>query len=582
MSSLDPTNESEAAADPSLTETLSRRVADVLVEQLVSAGAKVMFGLPGGAISPMHDALHDRSDVRVITTRLEAGAMFAAAGYARMTGAPGVVLVTAGPGVLNSLTGLASAYAEGLPVILIAGEAARNRFGKNALQDGSSYGMDIVAMARPITKMSMEIRDPDLAPSILAEAIRVSVSGRRGPVLLTLPTDVGTSRIRAPKLSHHVESVPAIDGAAIAAVVEVLEHAKRPVIFAGPGVMRGDGPEHLTDLASKLNFPVMTTPTAKGAISEDHPLALGVFGFGSNPSTIDYLSGGVDVVLAIGTGLGEASTNGWSPLLVPTKHLIQIDSETLQLGKSYKITHGLSGNISAILGELNQQIHSLPAVVEKFGIRRHENAALMTNGPEGLIAPPRALWELQQLMPANTLYTLDIGEHMLFGIHYLEIKEAFGFGLMLGLGSMASGIGSALGVKLGRPDRPVVAICGDGGFSMAIGDVATAARENIPLVVAVFNDERYGMVEIGHESVYGRRISYPSGTLDIARLAQGVGAQSLLVEHAGELESLDLLSRLEKGPVVIDIRIDRAVRMPQNARNKYLKTAIAENKRIVN
>ena len=204
-----------------------------------------------------------------------------------------------------------------------------------------------------------------------------------------------------------------------------------------------------------------------------------------------------------------------------------------------------------------------------FGVRRQETGADLPVGPEGRISPQRALWELQRALPSNALFTSDIGSHMFFALHHLEIRSPRGFMIMFGLGSMASGVGAALGVKVGRPDAPVVAVCGDGCFSMGLGDVGTAAQEGIPMIFAVLNDQRYGLVEVGNNAVYGRTPSFAC-PMNVAQLAEGVGATAVVIEQPGDILALDLLALSARGPLVLDIRIDREVRL-KNGRLEFLK-----------
>jgi acetolactate synthase-1/2/3 large subunit len=547
------------------------RTADLLVEVLAEAGVDAVFGVPGGAISPISDALLGRDDIRVITTRHEAAAMFAAAGYARMTAKPVAVVVTSGPGVLNAITGLASAHYDDLPIIVLAGEVPRGRFGRNALQEGSVYELNIVQLARPMTKLAAELTSPDGAAPTLKRAIATAMTGRRGPVLLTVPVDVANARIERSTVSLAPRLEFDVDEQQVRAIAAALQGARRPVIFAGSGTRGDNGPMLLRALAERLQVPVMTTPKAKGVFPEGHPLSLGVFGFGSHVSTTKYLLGGIDVMLALGTSLSEAATNGWSPLLRPSSCLAQIDIEARQIGRSYHVDLGLVAPIGRALPALLRQLRGPRPSPRRFGIQRHEDGAQLLHGPSGRIAPQRAIWELQQIMPPSTLYSLDIGEHMLFGIHHLRVHHPNSFFLSLGMGSMGSGIGAALGMKLAHPDRPVVSICGDGCFMMGMSDLATAAREGLPFVTAVMNDERYGMVELGNNTVFGRTPDYSVGPMNIPSLAYGVGARPFVIERANELMQLDLISLAAQQPIVLDIRIDRGVRMQSNARVDFLK-----------
>jgi acetolactate synthase I/II/III large subunit len=526
----------------------------------------------------VHDALMDRPGIRVVTTRHESGAMFAAAGYARMTGKLGVVLVTSGPGVLNAVTGLASAHCDGLPVLLLAGEVPRGVFGKGALQEGSAHHLDIVGLCRPISKLSMQIPEANAAPAMMRRAIATSLSGKRGPVVVTLPLDVTSAFIKAPRIAIEggvtFDPTAAKTGEGVAEVAALLRSAQRPLLFAGSGTRWGDAPRKLRALAERLQIPVMTTPKAKGVFPESHPLALGIFGYGGHPSSTAYLEGGCDVLVAVGTRLSDPSTDNWSKLISPSKAFVQIDIDAMQIGRSYAVTHGLVGDASSLLGALVESTPDLARPPKSFGVRRHEDPAVGSGeGDEERITPQRAIWELQRSLPADAIFTSDIGEHLLYALHYLRIDHADSFLSMIGLGSMGSGVGSALGVKLGKPDRVVAAICGDGCFSMGLGDVATAVKDQVPVLFVVLNDERYGMVEIGHESVYGRKPAYESGPMSVPEMAQSVGAQARVVRRAHELANLDLERLLKKGPVVLDVRIDRSTRMPKNKRNESIASA---------
>jgi acetolactate synthase-1/2/3 large subunit len=508
--------------------------------------------------------------------------MVAAAAYARTTGKLGVVLVTSGPGVINAMTGLASAHCDGLPVLLLAGEVARSNFGKKALQEGTADHLNIVAMSSAITKLAIQIREPHAAPATLRRAIGTAMSGRRGPVLVTLPMDVTTTPISVPHIGSamRVECSPPAE--TLDRVAHVLEHARRPVLFVGSGVRWDDGPARVRALAEALQVPVMTTPKAKGVFPEDHPLSLGVFGYGGHPSTTDYLRGGVDVTCAIGTGLSDTATDGWSELLHPSKQFIQIDIDGLQLGRNYQVDLGVVGPASQVCRDLGRRLAGLERPRLTLGVRTHEDPALAGNGPSGQISPQRALWELQQLLPADALYTCDIGEHLLFAVQYLRINDPHGFTTMSGLGSMGSSLGSAMGVKLARPNRTVAAICGDGCFAMALADLSTCAQEGLPLIIAVLNDQRYGMVEIGHEAVFGRRPPYPIGPMSVPELARALGGEAHTVWQAGDILHLDLGSKQRRGPLVLDIRIDPAVKMPKNKRNEALSFAISNKPALVN
>ncbi|HEY5924503.1 MAG TPA: thiamine pyrophosphate-binding protein [Kofleriaceae bacterium] len=551
-----PQQASRVAEEPAMAQ--ATRGADLLVSMLSDAGVDVVFGLPGGAISPVHDALLD-NEIRVITTKHEAGAMFAAAGYAQTTGKLGVVAVTSGPGALNAMTGLASAWCDSLPLLLLVGDVPRGAQGRGVLQDSSSHGLQIVEMARHISKMAAEIASPSALPHMLRRAIATALSGRKGPVVLTLPIDIMSANVTAPRTGDSVTMGNVVAGETLDEIAELLLCAERPLILAGSGVRGYGAPARLREVAERFSCPVVTTPKAKGVFSETHPLSLGVLGLGGHRSARGYLDSGVDVVLAIGTSLGDVSTDGFAPALQASRALIHVDIDARQLGKSYSPTHAVVASASELLGGLADRRQDFKPVKRPLpkGVERY---AIPSSTKPDRIAPQDAIHELQRMLPADTIYTVDSGEHFLYAIQYLETTQPDAFIVMTGLGSMGQSIGAAIGAQLAHPDRSVAAICGDGCFAMNAFEIATAVQEQLPIRVFVFNDERLGMVENGHQNVYGRRPRYSTGPLDICSIARGLGAMTMKVDGRNQLDPLLLAA---PGPVVIDVRIDPDVLMPK-------------------
>jgi acetolactate synthase I/II/III large subunit len=532
------------------------RGADLIVAMLIEAGVDVVFGLPGGAISPVHDALLD-SSIRVVTNRHESGSLFAAAGYAQATGKLGVALVTSGPGALNALTGLASAWCDGLPVLLLVGDVPRGSQGKGVLQDSSAHGLQIVEMARHVTKLATEVPRASALPHVLRRAMATAMSGKRGPVMLTLPLDVTGGQVAPPRSSGEVVLDERMSEATLDELVGLVRGARRPLILAGSGVRGFGAPARLRAVAEALRCPVATTPKAKGVFPESHPLALGVLGLGGHLSARRYLDASPDVVLAIGTSLGDMATDGFSPQLQASRALIHVDIDARQIGKSYAPTHAVVASAAELLAGMAERLPKpaspLPRAIEV------QRQSLPRSGVAGRIAPQDAIAEIQRLLPRDTIFTVDSGEHFLFAVQYLEIDEPDAFIVMTGLGSMGQSIGAAIGAQLAHPERTVAAICGDGCFAMNAFEIATAVAEQLPIRVFVFNDGALGMVENGHEKVYGRRPSYPTGPIDICKIARGLGAAVLRVDGVGLLDDARYMLRDTKGPVVIDVRIDRHI-----------------------
>jgi acetolactate synthase-1/2/3 large subunit len=565
-----------ARPTPSPTTHSSKgRTADLLADLLVEQGVRIAYGLPGGTIAPIYDALLDRPEIQIITTRHECTALFAAAGQARLTGKLGVVLVTSGPGVTNAITGIVSAHCEGLPLLVLVGEVPRRVFGRRALQEGSSHHLDIVGMTRGITKMSAEIPSPTAAPGILREAISVALAGRPGPVLLTLPLDVLTAPAQPSAVRVVAQPSLTVPSGALEEASALVSGSERVALFVGSGVRGGDGPQRLLAFAEHAQIPVLTTPHGKGVFPEDHPLSVGVFGLGGHPSATALLEGGVDVLLAVGTSLGDIATNGWSPLLEPRRALIHVDIEASRIGRAYRTHLGVVAPAAAFLAQLTERVPRASAA-RRFGLRRHADPVSHAASVDGKIAPQQALWELQMVLPSDTIYTVDSGEHFVHAVHHLEVSRPDTFLAFPGLGSMGSGMGAALGAKLARPDRAVVAVCGDGGFAMAGTEVSTAASLGLPLIYAVMNDERLGMVELGNEAIYGRTPRFPTGPLDIAAMARAMGAEALTIRQPGQILQYAPLFAALRGPMVLDLRIDPSVRAPVHGRFEALGNDVAK------
>ncbi|HEY1557961.1 MAG TPA: thiamine pyrophosphate-binding protein [Kofleriaceae bacterium] len=541
------------------------RGADLLVSMLEEAGVEVVFGLPGGAISPVHDALID-SSIRMVTTRHESGAMFAAAGHAHATGKLGVVAVTSGPGALNSMTGLASAWCDGLPVLLLVGEVPRQSHGKGVLQDGSSHGLQLVEMARHVTKLAAEVPRPSALPHLLRRAIATAMSGRRGPVMLTLPLDVVCAQVSPPRVGGAVTIGEHLAPEVIDELAELLVGAERPLIVAGSGVRGRGAPERLCVVAERLGCPVVTTPKGKGVFPETHPLSLGVLGLAGHPSARSYVDSGVDVVLAIGTSLGDMATDGFSPELQATRALVHVDIDARQFGKSYSPTHAIVASAHQLLGALAERLDGRVTPRRDLAIGGVERQVLAQSKQAGLIAPQQAIREVQSLLPSDTIFTVDSGEHFAFAVQFLETKHPDSFLVMTGLGSMGQSIGAAIGAQLSHPGRSVAAICGDGCFAMNAFEIATAVAERLPIRVFVFNDQRLGMVEIGHQNVYGRSPVFGTAPLDICSIARGLGAITARIDGPGQLAALEQIMYSAAGPVVIDVRIDPTIAMAKRDR----------------
>ncbi len=546
------------------------RVADALAEALARAGIDVAFGLPGGPIAPLNDAILDIDNLRAVTMRHENHAAFAAIGYARASGHLGVMIVTSGPGILNAITGIASAYCDGIPLLVLVGEVSRSLRGKNVLQDGHHLG--IRQILGSLTKWTDEVPDAGAAVPMLQRALEVATSDRPGPVALRLPMDVLTQLTTSPHLQISKRVHASVIHAQMADVARAVGQSRHGVLFLGSGVRASCDVDDLMRLANALQWPVMTTPKAKGVFPETHPLSLGVFGLGGHPSTEEYLRAGIDTLLAIGTGLSDIATAGFQDVLRPRRTMIHVDIDAAQIGRNYHCDIAVAAPADVFIRGLARALPTAKSASQAapvFAIKRHNDPSRLGDGPEGRIAPARAIWEMQKLMAQDTIFCVDSGEHFLFATHYLQIDRADAYLAMTGLGSMGSSI-SAIGVKLAQPERSVAMICGDGGFAMLACEISTAAQLGLEIAVFVFNDGRLGMVELGNKRIYGRTPRYRNEPFDIAVAARAMGAKTAVVRRSDELLALDLNSLLCGGPLVVDIHIDREATMPKNQRFEAL------------
>lgn len=546
------------------------RVADVIVQTLKQLGVTTFYGIPGGAICPIYDALVDHPELRVINTRHETGAAFMAMGHSKVGGSLPCILMTSGPGITNALTGLASAFADGVPMIAIGGEVPRKNFGRGALQEGSSSHLDILGMVRSVTKFSAEISNPRAAASIVRKAVATALSGRQGPVFLSLPLDIANERVLPMKSASQVSTQFSLDEETISKAAEALQTCDRGLILVGSGARNPEAVRLVGTLAATLNLPVATTPRAKGLFPETDPLSLGVFGFGGHPSASEYLEKGFDTMIAIGCGLGETGTNSWSPVLQPSRTFIQIDIDAAQIGKNYQVDYGLVGPSHLVLRSLVSKITRRRPTLRDEGGVRYLNAQDLVDDSTPL-KPARVIRALQEIVPADTIFTSDIGEHTIFALHYLRIDRPDGFLVSTGMGSMGSGIGAAIGAKVVKPDRPVVAICGDYGFQMSGMDLSTCVQSGIGVVFAIFNDARMRMVESGQSRVYGRTGVMHGPRVDFAMMARSVGARSVSVRTAADLEAIPAEWLNSAVPLVLDIELDPASAFPIHGRVAQMK-----------
>lgn len=557
-----------------------RRTADVVADEIVRAGCDKAFAVPGGPIGPLFDALYDRSEVEVVVSRHETGAVHTACGYALATGQVGVSISTCGPGLTNSLTGLITARQESIPLVHFAGDVPRADHGRTSVQEVGPYGLDLADGYRNAVKMAIEVTHPSLAKVAIRRAFAVAREGRPGPVLVILPLDVSSAppEIVEPLIARK----PVVDEASgnWEEIVRGLVSAEKPMLFVGSGVrVSGTGAEVLK-LAESLRVPFATTAHAKGTLPETHPLSLGVHGHARSRWAAAYAEEGPDYVVALGTQLSDLATGGYRPLARKGGTVIQVDIDPTSFGKTtIPVTATIQADLRSALPRLLEAAEDVAPRAANPGLDRAK-AGPRVERPEDLesdavpLSPARALADIERSLPENAKLVADIGEHGIFALHYFEVKRPGHFYKPVASCTMATGLTLSLGMAIGDPETPIVCLTGDGCMGMHGLELVTATTLGIPLTIAVFNDSSYGMVKFGNQRVFGRSNPFEVRDVDFAKLAESIGAIGVTVTRPGEIDRALLeLAQKEKRPVVIDVKIDRTIASPGNNRVNQMAAA---------
>ncbi|MGQ9469075.1 MAG: biosynthetic-type acetolactate synthase large subunit [Nitrososphaerales archaeon] len=525
--------------------------AHALIEALYKEKVDVIFGLPGGAILPVYDVIHD-SKIRHVLVRHEQSAAHMADGYARASGKVGVCMATSGPGATNLVTGIATAYMDSSPIIAITGQVPKAMIGKDAFQE-----TDIIGITTPITKYNFQPRHASEIPKIVKMAFQIASTGRPGPVVIDIPRDVQTEvadmdfpenvEIRGykPNISPHPLQVEK--------ATELLTKAERPFILAGGGVIISNASQNLQSVAELLLAPVATTLMGKGCFPENHPLSLGTIGMHgtleANKSVLE-----ADVLLAVGMRFSDRSTGKISEFCPDTK-IIQIDIDPSEIGKNKAVDVPIVGDVNKTLIEL---YNSLSKRLEKREgslwlkriqqIKEEYKDKIRIDQSKDL-TPPRLLRELREILPHDTIVTTEVGQNQMWASLHFKVYKPRTFISSGGLGTMGFGFPAAIGVKVAKPDVPVFDIAGDGSFIMTANSLATSVTENIPVTVVILNNSMLGMVAQWQRLFYNRRYSavelgeYP----DFVKLTEAFGA------HGTRVDSLDEFKKAVKQALKSDV-----------------------------
>ncbi|MFC6961957.1 biosynthetic-type acetolactate synthase large subunit [Halocatena marina] len=535
--------------------------AESVVAALRNVGVEDLFGVQGGAIMPVYDALYSTgSDLNHVTMAHEQGAAHAADAYGQVTGTPGVCMATSGPGATNLATGIADADMDSDPVIALTGQVPTNLVGNDAFQE-----TDTVGVTRPITKANYFAGDSDTVGDVVGEAFMLAREGRPGPTLVDLPkdvtlgdTDTDPDTASLPEY-HEITEEP--DEKAVREAARVLADAEKPLILSGGGVIKGDASEALRRFAREYQIPVVTTMPGIGSFPEDHELSMewaGMHGTGYANMAISHC----DCLFAIGTRFDDRLTGGIETF-APDAEVIHADIDPAEISKNVHAEYPLIGDAARVIEQMHTEMACTPDANEwrEQCVTWKEEYPMTYATPDDEPLKPQFVVEaMDEITPDDAIVTTGVGQHQMWAAQYWSFTEPNTWISSHGLGTMGYGLPAALGAKVAAPDREVVCFDGDGSFLMTVEELSVAVRENLDITVIVLNNEAIGMVRQWQDAFFGQRrmaSEYP-WIPDFAKLAEAFGAKGFTLRDYDDTADTLQAARAYDGPSVVDAYVDPA------------------------
>ena len=527
-----------------------KSIATILVEHLKSFQVTHAFGVPGKAIVPLLLAM-EMNELDFVLSRHESGAGFMAGGYARQNNTLGVAIGTSGPGGTNLLTSAGQAKAFNLPVLFITGHPSVKESGRAMGQDSSVFGTDLVKMFEPVTLFSARVDRADQFPLYFQHALETALTGRKGPVHLSIPADILMEEIEPFTLTlpHLQQPVSPY----MNEVKTLLDHAKKPLLFLGKGVHISQAYDEVKYLSLQYNIPVITTPGGKGTIRTDHPGYLGPFGLGGTQAASDYLNEGVDLLIVIGTKLTDMTLAGFTANMHP-KQVIQFDIEPTFVGKSIPVP------TLPIIGDAKVNLQAIldPAILEIAATSLVERETIVIPAsPTEKISAVTAVKLMRKHLSAETILFGDDGSHTFYAIQHFDIEQEGTFFADDVFGTMGHAIGYAIGAKIAHPKQAIACLTGDGCMMMHGAEISVAVCHDLQIPFIVLNNGRLDMVDKGMRYNLGRSIGtvyeYPA---NLSLFCESLGAAAFRCFTAEEVEAALVFAQTYYGPTVIEIMVD--------------------------
>ena len=524
--------------------------ARILIEELIRQGVDTVFGYPGGAVLNIYDELYQSRDrIHHVLTAHEQGAAHAADGYARASGKVGVVIATSGPGATNLVTGIANAYLDSVPLVAITGNVATEALGRDSFQE-----VDIVSITQPVVKHNFMVKDVSELEQTIKEAFLIANSGRKGPVLIDIPKDVQVNECEygiavLPKMPEKAELPYDEEG-----VIQLLNSAKKPFIYAGGGVIACGGEDYLRTLAEKLNAPVALSMMGRTAFPDSHPLSLGLVGMHGSYQAAKVQSE-CDLMLAVGVRFSDRATGNLSSYTKNCK-IIHVDIDKAELGKNLSPDFSVQSDVKKWMKAV------LPKLKERKNPEwwREIESYKKVNIPEkGSFHPRNILETLRRFTKDDTVVATDVGQHQMWTAQYYRFEKPGTFLTSGGLGTMGYGLGAAIGACLAKHKEETVLITSDGSFSMNCNELCTTVKEGLPITIVLLNNQVLGMVRQWQTAFFGERYSatiLDRGT-DFVKLIEAYGGKGFSVHKLSELEKALEERKTIAGPVLLDCHIDK-------------------------
>ena len=527
---------------------------EILIDSILKEGVDTIFGYPGGAVLPIYDALY-KSNIRHILTRHEQGAAHAADGYARASGRPGVCLATSGPGATNLVTGIANAYMDSVPLVAFTGQVATSVLGKDSFQEA-----DITGITMPITKHSYLVKDIRDIARVVKEAFYIATTGRPGPVLVDIPKDISGARVDYENpgpvslRGYRPEQLPS--SRRLKEAADLMAAAKRPVIYAGGGVVSSGAYRELLHLAELILAPATTTLMGLGCFPGDHPLSLGMLGMHGSRYA-NYAICECDLLIALGVRFDDRVT-GKIAEFAPRAKIIHLDIDAAEIGKNVRVDVPLVGDVKEVINLLVSNLKAkLPgAWQEQIYLWKKEFPVYYEEN--GHLKPQQVIQEIYNITKGKAIITTEVGQHQMWTTQYYNFTRPRSFISSGGLGTMGFGLPAAIGAQVACPEAVVFNIAGDGSIQMNIQELATAVNYNIPVKIAIINNGYLGMVRQWQEFFYNRRYSFTElVNPDFVKLAEAYGAVGIRVTGPKEVTGALKKAMAVEKPVVIDFVVER-------------------------